>query len=171
MEPDKTPGMDGLPADFYKIFWKDLSPFLISAFNYAYDSGMLSITQRRGIIKLIPKKDYESYFLKNWRSLTLLNCDYKIAAQAIANRIKTVIPRLINNNQTGFLKGRFIRENIRLIDCIIKYASEKNIPGLLLYIDFEKAFDSLEWPFIERTLQYFGFGLLFLTLFFVDFKE
>ena len=157
MEPDKTPETDGLPADFYKIFWKDLSPFLISAFNYAYDSGVLSITQRRGIIKLIPKKDSESYFLKNWRPLTLLKCDYKIAAKAIANRIKTVIPRLINNDQPGFLKGRFIGENIRLIDCIIKYASEKNIPGLLLFIDFEKAFDLLEWPFIARTLQYFGF--------------
>ena len=119
---------------------------------------MLSITQRRGIIKLIPKKDSESYFLKKWRPLTLLNCDYKIASKAIANRIKTVIPRLINNDQTGFLKGKLNRENIRLIDCIIKYASKKKIPRLLLFIDFEKAFDSLEWSFIERTLLYFGFG-------------
>ena len=99
-----------------------------------------------------------SHFIKNWRPLTLLNCDYKIAAKAIANRIKTVIPKLINSDQTGFLKGRFIGENIRLIDSIIKYASESNIPGLLLFIDFEKAFDSVEWSFIERTLQYFGFG-------------
>jgi len=56
------------------------------------------------------------------------------------------------------LKGRFIGENIRLIDSITKYASENRIPGLLLFIDFEKALDSFEWSFIERTLQYFGFG-------------
>ena len=123
---------------FTKYFGKTCPLFLISAFNYAYDSGMLSITQRRGIIKLIPKKDSESYFLKNWRPLTLLNCDYKIAAKAIANRIKTVIPRLIINDQTGFLKGRFIGENIRLIDCIIKYASEKKYIRSTTFYRFRK---------------------------------
>ena len=116
MDREKTPGTDGLPAEFYKIFWKDLSPLLISALNYSHEKGSLSITQRRGIIKLIPKKDTEPHLIKNWRPLTLLNCDYKIAAKAIANRIKSVIPKLINNDQTGFLKGRFIGENIRLID-------------------------------------------------------
>ena len=158
MESDKTPGTDGLPAEFYKVFWKDISSFLISALNYAFDSGCLSVTQRRGVIKLIPKKDAELYFIKNWRRITLLNTDYKIAAKSIANRIKLVLPNLINHDQTGFLKGRFIGENIRLIDSIIQYATEKNIPGLLLFIDFEKAFDSLEWPFIHDTLRSYGFG-------------
>ena len=158
MEPDKTPGTDGLPAEFYKVFWKDISFFLISALNYAFDSGCLSVTQRRGVIKLIPKKDAELYFIKNWRPITLLNTDYKIAAKSIANRIKLVLPNLINHDQTGFLKGRFIGENIRLIDSIIQYATERNIPGLLLFIDFEKAFDSLEWPFIHDTLRSYGFG-------------
>ena len=64
----------------------------------------------------------------------------------------------INHDQTGFLKGRFIGENIRLIDSIIQYATEKNIPGLLLFIDFEKAFDSLKWPFIHDTLRSYFFG-------------
>ena len=154
----QNPETDGLPAEFHKTFWTDLAPILTSALNYTHNTGTLSITQRRGIIKLIPKKDADPHFIKNWRPLTLPNCDYKIAAKAIANRIKTVIPKLINNDQTGFLKGRFIGENIRLIDSIIKYASENNTPGLLLFVDFEKAFDSLEWSFIERTLQYFGFG-------------
>ena len=56
MESDKTPGTDGLSAEFYKVFWKDVSSFLISALNYAFGSGCLSVTQRRGFIKLIPKK-------------------------------------------------------------------------------------------------------------------
>ena len=158
MDHGKTPGSDGLPAEFYKTFWKELSSLLINALNFAYDTETLSITQRRGIIKLIPKKDSDPHFIENWRPLSLLNCDYKVAAKAIANRIKSVISKLINNDQTGFIKGRFIGENIRLVDNIINYASENNIPGLLLFIDFEKAFDSLEWSFIERTPQYFGFG-------------
>jgi len=56
------------------------------------------------------------------------------------------------------MKGRFIGENVRLIDCILQYAAEKNIPGLLLFIDFEKVFDSLEWSFIVKSLRFFGFG-------------
>ena len=154
MESDKTSGTDGLPAEFYKVFWKDISHFLISALNFAFDSDCLSVTQRRGVIKLIPKKDAELYFIKNWRPITLLN----ITAKSIANRIKLVLPNLINYDQTGFLKGRFIGENIRLIDCIIQYATEKNITGLLLFIAFEKGFDSLEWSFIHDTLSFYGFG-------------
>ena len=129
----------------------------LRCYKNKYNGGM-SITQRRSIIKLIPKKDAELYFIKNWRPLSLLNTDYKIAAKAIANRIKSVLPNVINNDQTGFLKGRFIGENVRLIDSVIRYAAEKNIPGLLLCIDFEKAFDSLERPFISDSLRYFGFG-------------
>ena len=158
MESEKTPGTDGLPAEFYKVFWRDISSILINALNYAYETGQLSITQRRGIIKLIPKKDAEPYFIKNWRPLTLLNCDYKVAAKAIAGRLKIFLPNLINSDQTGFIKARFVGENIRLLQSIICYAKENNLPGLLLFLDFEKAFDTTEWIFIKRTLNYFGFG-------------
>ena len=163
MDPEKTPGTDGFPAEFYKVFWSDISTPLLSSLNFAFDNGGMSITQTRSIIKLIPKKDAELYFIKNWRPLSLLNTDYKIAAKAIANRIKSVLPNVINNDQTGFLKGRFIGENVRLIDSVIRYAAEKNIPGLLLFIDFEKAFDSLERPFISDSLRYFGFGPSLIT--------
>ena len=100
----------------------------------------------------------ELVLIKNWRPLTLLNCDYKIASKAIASRIKTFLPKLISDDQTGFLKGRCISENIRLLDSVIKYAEGRNILGLLLFIDFEKAFDTLAWPCISKTLQHFGFG-------------
>ena len=169
MGTEKTPGTDGLPAEFYKVFWRNISAILIRALNYAYETGQLSVTQRRGIIKLIPKKDAEPFFIKNWRPLTLLNCEYKIAAKSIANRLKPSLPNLINYDQTGFIKGRFIGENIRLIDSVICYAKDKNIPGLLLFLDFEKAFDTIEWSFIRKTFQHFGFGssmLKWLNLFY-----
>ena len=140
MKSDKSPGTDGLPCEFYKVFCNDLAELLINSLNYSYKTGKLSISQRRGVIKLIPKRDAELNAIKNWRPLTLLNCDYKIATKAIASRIKTVIPKLISDDQTGFIKGRFIGENIRLIDSYIKYTAERNIPGLLLFLDFEKAF-------------------------------
>ena len=97
-------------------------------------------------------------------TLSLLNCDYKIAAKTIASRIKNVIPSLINFDQTGFLKGRTIGENIRLIESIINYTKLKDIPGLLLFVDFEKAFDTLEWSFIVKTLEYYNFGFSLISL-------
>ena len=134
METGKTPGSNGLPAEFYKVFWKDISKPLIKALNFSYDTGCLSITQKRGIIiKLIPKKDTEPHYIKNWRPLTLVNCDYKLAAKSIANRLKNVLPSIISYDQTGFIKDRFIGKNIRLIDSVIRFAKERNIPGLLLF--------------------------------------
>ena len=141
MELGKSRGTDGLPSEFYKTMWIDISEPLLNALNYGFETGQLSISQRGGIIN-IPKSE-ELYYIR----FTLLNCDYKIAAKAIVNRLKTHLPNLINNGQTGFIKGRYIGENIRLIDSVINYTSAKNIPGLLLFLDFEKAFDTLEWSF------------------------
>ena len=104
MAPNKSPGTDGLPAEFYKVFWKDIEQFLLNALNCAYTKGCLSITQRRGLITLVPKKNKPINLLKNWRPITLLNCDYKIAAKSIANRMKKILSKIINNDQTGFLK-------------------------------------------------------------------
>ena len=94
MVPDKSPGTDGLSCEFYKVFWDDVAQILITSFNYSYEIGKLSISQRRGIIKLIPKKDANLNSTKNWRPLTLLNCDYKIATKVIASRIKIFLPKL-----------------------------------------------------------------------------
>ena len=76
----------------------------------------------------------------------------------IANRIKKVLPTLINNDQTGFIAGRYIGENIRLLLDIMEYAEENDIPGLFLLIDFEKAFDSISWNFLNNVLKIFNFG-------------
>ena len=96
--------------------------------------------------------------LSNWRPITLLNVDCKIAIKAIAKRIEASLPKLINSDQTDFTKGRYIGENIRLIIDIMEYTTTHNIPGILVSLDFRKAFDSLEWPFIMRTLGVFNFG-------------
>ena len=87
------------------------------------------------------------------------------------NTIQTFLPRLIDNDQTGFLRNRFIGENIRLVDNVINYANIKQIPGLLQFTDFEKAFDSLEWSFIAKTLNYYNFGsslVAWIRLFYTD---
>ena len=74
-----------------------------------------------------------------------------------------LLPKLVSDDQTGFIRDRFIGENIRLIDSVIKYTKARNMPGLLLFLDFENAFDTLEWPFIRKTFEHFCFGLSLLN--------
>ena len=104
----KSPGTDCLTAEFYLKFWELLGQELVDSFNYAFEIGKLSISQKRGIITLIPKKDKNKVFLDNWRPISLINTDYRIATKAIAARIAKVLPSLIHGPQTGYIKGRFI---------------------------------------------------------------
>ena len=158
MKNNKSPGSDGIPIEFYKIFWSDIKTYLLESLNYSFETGKLTQLQNQGIITLIPKKDRDRTLLSNWRPITLLNTDYKIAAKAIANRIKKVLPNIIHHSQTGFMQDRYIGENIRLIHDVISYANNKNAEGLIMFIDFEKAFDSIDHEYIIKTLAFFNFG-------------
>ena len=157
-ENGKSPGSDGFTAEFYKFFWKELSENLTSSLNHAFEKGELSICQRRGIISLLPKKSKPTNNLNNLRPISLLNTDYKIATRVLARRLERVLPFIINPDQTGYIKGRYIGENIRLISDLIDYTKQKNIPGIAIFLDFRKAFDSVEWDYIAKVLDVFKFG-------------
>ena len=157
-QADKAPGEDGFTAEFYNYFFELLGNDLIASFNEAQVKGELSISQRRGVITLIPKEDGSLLDLSNRRPIRLLNVDYKIAAKAITKRLELVLPDLIHPDQTGFVKGRYIGENIRFIADVMEATTTHKLTGILTSLDFRKAFDSLEWPFIMRTLDCFNFG-------------
>ena len=161
MKNVKSPGCDGFTAEFYKFFYVDIKNLLLNGLNFDLQHGKLSLEKRRGILTLIPKKDKNRLFLKNWRPLTLLNVDYKILAKAMANRMIEYLPDLIKEDQTGYLPGRFIGCNIRLVEDIIIFTENEKIKGIMLVIDFEKAFDTLKWSFIQKTLEAFNFGVNF----------
>ena len=131
---------------------------MINSFNFAFDTGTLSISQRRGIITLIPKPNKDTTSLENLRPISFLNVDYKILTKTIANRLEKVLPKIINPDQTGYVKNRHIGENVRLILDIMSYTEEKNLSGAALFIGFRKAFDTIEWSFLIDTLNSFNFG-------------
>lgn len=158
MKTNKSPGSDGFTAEFLNFFWNDLKYFIISAINDIFIQKQLPISQRLGIISCLPKGDKPRQFLKNWRPITLLNVFYKLVSGCISYRIKSTLDTLISNTQSGFIKGRFKGENIRFIYDLMDYSELNNIPGLLMLIDFEKAFDSISWSFIYKVLEFFGFG-------------
>ncbi len=162
MKNGKSPGSDGFTAEFYKFFWTDIKHLVLESINFAYRKGELSIDQKRGIITLIPKKGKNRLLLKNWRPISLLNTDYKILTKCLSFRIQKVLPSIINSDQTGYIKGRYIGENIRTISDLIDFTSLRNMPGVILLIDFEKAFDTIRWSFLFKSLKYFNFSDSFI---------
>ena len=104
MKNDKSPGIDGFTANFYKVFWKSIGHFVVKALNYAFMTNSFSKNIKLGIITLIPKEDKPKQFLENWRPITLLNVLYKLASGSKAKRFKNVLDKIISGDQTGFFK-------------------------------------------------------------------
>ena len=171
MKNDKSPGPDGFTAEFYKAFLPYIGVFVVRSFNEAFRKGELSVTQYQGVITCIPKDGKPKQFIKNWRPISLLNVSYKLLSACLARRIKTVLPLIIHDSQKGFMKGRYIGENIRLLYDTILLTEKENIPGLLLMVDFEKAFDSVSWFFIEKALNFFNFPNNIISWFKILYKK
>ena len=106
--------------------------------------GEISPTQSQGIITLIPKKGKNPLSPSSNRPITLLNCDYKLISKLVNNGMKRFLKTLTYSDQSGFVKGRFIGDNIRLLFDIIDYSEFKQFPGAVLFVDFFKVFDSLK---------------------------
>ena len=154
------PGEDGFTKEFYEAFFDLLGKDLLNSYNEAFNKGSLSVSQKRGTRTFIPKGDENLSDLKNWRPISLLNIKYKILSKALAKQWNNtyIVPKLIHSDQIGFVNGRYIGQNIRLLSDIMEFLDSKKCQGILLFVDFEKAFDTLEWSFISKTLEVFNFG-------------
>ena len=164
MSKNKAPGPDGFPAEFYITFWGELKSLFLSCIKYSIVMGELSPTQSQGIITLIPKKGKNPLSPSSYRPITLLNCDYKLISKLVNNRMKRFLKTLTHSDQSGFVKGRYIGDNIRLLFDIIDYTEFKHLPGAVLFVDFFKAFDSLKWKFLFKVLKKYGFSLATISM-------
>ena len=159
---NKSPGCDGLPAEFYLAFWPEIGYKLVTSLNYCLDKNMLSLSQRRGVITLLEKKGKDPQQIKNWRPVTLLNTDYKILTKSLSRRIEKFIPEVIHTDQSGFVRDRFIGEPIRFVEDLIEKFDREDKPGIVMQLDFEKAFDSMEWNFLFEMLKKLNLGETFI---------
>lgn len=162
MNKGKSPGCDGLTLEFYIHFWNLIENNLFEMFCQCIDEVEMSTTMKQGSICLIPKPGKDPLFIENWRPITLLNVDYKILAQIYARRLKKGLNSIINETQTGFMAGRHISSNVRLILDLIDYSEFIETNSLIMFLDFYKAFDTVEHHFIFKTLECFGFGSNFI---------
>ena len=153
-----SPGLTGFAYTFFKDFWKFLGPILVKVFNEAHTLGKLPDFMSRGVIQLLPKGNKDRTLLTNWRPITLIECAYKIFSGAIAARLNSVINKLVDGVQKGFVPGRNIAENVRVLYDTLHYAKINQKGGTAIVLDYAKAFDSISHTYFMEVLDFFGFG-------------
>uniref|UniRef100_A0A803PA31 Reverse transcriptase n=1 Tax=Cannabis sativa TaxID=3483 RepID=A0A803PA31_CANSA len=163
---DKAPGPDGFNSHFYKVNWSAVRNDVISAASSFLNGSGNVAPLNNTLITLIPKVK-QPKFISEFRPISLCNITYKIISKTIANRLKIVLNQLISPNQSAFLPGRLISDNIIIAQEVahsIKLKTKGKKGWMAVELDMAKAFDEVEWPFIVAILQKFQFPLGFSSL-------
>ena len=161
MKNNKSPGPDGLCIEFYKLYWSVIADDLYDVFITGLEDRQLAYTQYLATIVLLYKKGPRPD-IRNWRPIALLNTDYKLLSKIFAERIRKVLPEIIHSDQKGCVSGRYMGENIRLIDDILFEIENQSPDSIILQLDQEKAFDRVEWDWLFSVLSFFNFGDVFI---------
>lgn len=130
MKKESASGLDGITAEFIKMFWNNIKLVVFNSFKDALEKGRLSTLQRKAIITLIHKgKDLAKKEMNNWRPISLTNTDCKSFAKCLATRMRPVINDFTHPDQVGYMKGRQMSSLLRLIDDVIEQSDIQNKPG------------------------------------------
>ncbi|WAR24788.1 YTX2-like protein [Mya arenaria] len=145
----KSPGIDGIPAEWYQKFWYIIKHDFVELTTEILSTNKLCDTQYKGVLTLIYKNG-DRGDLKNWRPLSILCVDYKIIAKALSNRIKPILSKIIHSDQKGYVEGRNINEANRYIQDLIEYTAQNKNEGLIIiFLEKTMAFDRCEWPWLN----------------------
>jgi len=163
----RSNGPDGLPYEFYSNpdIWDFIGNYFYLVMVSACALGTLPPTMLDCDVVLLHKKGARNY-ISNYRPISVLNCDYRIFARLLVTRLNPVARYLVHHDQTGFIKGRLISDNGMLLQSLIEYAEwdESQLNGAMIFLDFEKAFDSVQWPWIIDSLNARGFPPSFVNI-------
>ncbi|KAL4295395.1 hypothetical protein GQ457_12G013690 [Hibiscus cannabinus] len=159
INPTKAPGIDGLPGSFFWQHWELIGPDILRLCHDLLSRKIDMSCVNATVITLIPKVE-DPVRMQQLRPISLCTVVYKIVSKTILNRMKPLLPGCISENQSAFLKGRLISDNILVAHELLHYlCSSKNGPnkGAALKLDMEKAFDRVEWTFLRSVLLRLGF--------------
>ena len=162
MPNNKSSGPDGFPCEFFKTTWAVISKDFTVAVQSVFRYGFLPKGVNSTILALIPKK-LDSLEMKDYRPIACCNVLYKVVSKILANRLKRLLPRMIVENQSAFVQGRLLMENVLLASELVKdYHKDGITPRCVMKIDISKAFDSVQWDFVLKCLGALGFPARFI---------
>lgn len=158
MSPNSAPGPDGYSGKFYQLCWNIIKKDVIEFVQFFFQKEKLTKFFSHTLLALIPKIDSPSCF-SDMRPISLSNISCKIITKILSRRLNPLLPNMISENQSDFLKGRLITENILLTQEIVQGIKTKNIGGnVVMKIDMSKTYDRMSWSFISAVLKKFGFN-------------
>jgi hypothetical protein len=147
----KSPGPDGINFGFIKDFWAELKGDIMRFISEFHRNGKLTRGLNATFIALIPKVDSPQR-LNDFRPISLVGSLYKILAKVLANRLRLVIGSVISESQTAFVKDRQILDGILIANEIVDEAKKSKKELLLFKVDFEKAYDSVDWGYLDAVM-------------------
>ncbi|GJS13278.1 RNA-directed DNA polymerase, eukaryota [Tanacetum coccineum] len=154
---DKSPGSDGFTFGFYRRYWSLLENDVMDAVCYFFQHGSFPIYGNSSFIALIPKSQ-NANMVKDFRPISLIGSLYKIISKILANRLVTVLGDIVSDVQSAFVTGRQILDGPFILNDLIHWCKSKKKQTMIFKVDFEKAFDSVRWDFLDDVLKKFGFG-------------
>jgi hypothetical protein len=157
MKHNKAPGPDGFPAEFYQACWDIIKKYIMALFMEFDLRNLLLYSLNFGTIILIPKCR-EVVTIKQYRPIYLLNVSFKIFTKVATNGVTDVAKKVISPTQITFLPGRNIMERVKVLHETIHEMHRKKQDGVTMKIDFEKAYDKINWSFVQQTMRMKGFS-------------
>ena len=160
-EAGTAPGSDGLPSLFYKQYWSKVGQEVTEAVLAVLNSGMVPSQLNHTFLTLIPKI-HSPRKVTDFRPISLSNVLYKFVAKVLANRLKTLLPNIISEHQSTFIPGRLITDNILIAHETLHHLKSKRagrMGYMALKLDMRKAYDRVEWVFLEKIMLKMGFNV------------
>nr|GFA74279.1 cysteine-rich receptor-like protein kinase [Tanacetum cinerariifolium] len=154
---DKSLGPDGFSFGFYRQFWSSVENDVFAAVSHFFTFGDIANGCNSCLIALIPKVP-DANLVKDFRQISLIGSMYKIIAKILANRLVGVLGDIVNEVQSAFITERQILDGPFILNEVIQWCKLKKKQSLIFKVDFEKAYDSVRWDFLDDVLKKFGFG-------------
>ena len=165
IHPDKAPGPDGFSASFFQANWTAVSPAIVAEIKEFFASGKMPNSINKTHIRLIPKTQ-NAMKVSEYRPIALCNVYYKIISKILSLRLRPVLSDIISENQSAFLPGRAIADNVLITHEILHYLkgseAEKHC-YIAVKTDISKAYDRLEWSFIRLVFEKLGFNPIWVN--------
>ncbi|KAJ9557691.1 hypothetical protein OSB04_012305 [Centaurea solstitialis] len=155
---NKSPGPDGFTTGFLKKFWDIIKKDFLAVMNWFWEKEAISDGCNSSFVTLVPKVT-NPIGLNEFRPISLVGVLYKVISKVLADRMKAVMGSIISDVQSAFLKGRSILDGVLIANEAVNYLKGTKRKALIFKVDFEKAYDSVNWEFLLDVLEFMGFGL------------